>query len=619
MNPLLAAFSESFVPPLYCSIPEYCIQKNVELPPSNPVPGLFTTEPSRYMDKVFESLQDHSIRQVSVMAGVQTGKSLVLEIFVPWKIVHEEGNILWFHQNIDSAKDAADSRINPILRCFSDIVDLLPDDRFGTKKLSINFPHANLFIKAANENSVQSRTAKTVVFDECWLAPQGYLYQAKARTTKYPHTSKVVFASQGGYAYNNDKYNDDFHKEFEKGITFEWGWKCPHCLKDQIYYWSHQREDGTFAGVNGFTEIPKLENGQHDYAKCGAAAYFECVHCRGKVVDIPTNRRLMNASGSYICTKETGDPTIHSFRWNAMANYEIPLSKLVVEYLQAKDDWDMFGYIIPLIEFTQKRLGQSWRESSHIAQHKAEIKSFDPNIDWGKIRVMTVDVQKDQSLFYYSVFALDAAEIRLLDYGKFYSWGEIKAKQTDWNIQNTHVGIDVGNNQTSCAGAMVGYGEVSENTGLWLTWIALKGSGQEYFAHYDKETKLTTRKVYSEPTTIDYMSGKENTERKKEVWLYNWSNYSIKNIAKAFRDGKRGKLVVQKEDPEWVKQMNSEILTKERSKSGETKFIWKKIAEDNHYWDCFCMAIAMGIIAEVFCINHPTDISLTNNAISESK
>lgn len=566
------------------SIKEW-VEGNVVLPHTYAIPGSINLGRSKFLWEPYDSLKNPYLRQINCMSAVQCCKTLLAETYLPYLLINDVGTLLWLQSSDEMAKRMSDTRMVPLMLNCKAIKDILPKDKNAMKKLDMYFDHFNIHINGAKESALQSLSIKFLIGDECWLWEEGYMLQAKARTRAFPHTCKILFISQGGIE------SDEWNREFERGVVKEWGWKCPNCGKVEVLdFQGRLRDDNTYGGGIVWSREHK-KDGKWNYLEAGKSAYLECFSCRHRVTDNPQSRRYLNDTGQYVITQGNGDPTVASYRWNALANMDISFSSLVIKYLQAKESQDMEGNKIPLMDFYQKDLGRPWDTSFQIALSKMMVEEYNPTSNWDQeaFRFMTIDCQSNFETFYYVIRAWSKnSESRLIKIGKAAGFDELAAIQKEFGVRDQNVLIDSGYRASDVYKECIKRGHVGTVGGkkVWLSWVALKGWDSMDFT-WPGEVK----KLFSTETRGDPNMGKE--ARGKTCPLYRWSNYSVKNILTHLRDGKGAKWVCAEHDEEYEKQLNSEILQREiDSKSGKEKWRWvQKQGVQNHFWDCECMQV----------------------------
>jgi hypothetical protein len=606
---ILDAFRSGWSLPFRGEIYEY--GANLDLQNGYAKKGFFNVNLSKYLIEPFRALRDPKIRQVVILKAVQTGGSLLADIWLPFIIEHAPGDALWLMQDDDFCVKFLAERFMPLLRNAPTLQPWIEAaGRFGIKKDQLLFPHMSVTMGGLNSGNVQSLSKQYVIIDECWQAGNdGMIRQAKARTTAFPYTKKILLISQAGVE------GDDLDLEWKQSDMREWNWQCPSCLKYQEFAMSLKREDGTYAGMKWDTNETTRPNGRWNYPAAGKTARLECFHCGHNVEDTPANRRRIDDTHRYGATNTGADDTIAGFHWPAIANVDISFASIVVEYLQAKEQADEQGYTLPLQEFTQKKLARPWRLGGQDEWSPIETESYDVNADWPdeKYRFLIADCQKDLKKFYVGVYACSlAGEDRELARETALSFDDVRAIQERWKVKDQRVFLDVGYQMTrvlrECVqrghkGAMVIGGRKRV---LWLCWTGLKGSGQETFSHINPKTKAQEYRIYSPRKEYDVCEG--TNMRLPRAPYYEWSNLHCKDLARARRDGDAGlpkfltlpDTLPASDSWSFNAQMRSEHRLVE-IKNGRKRAIWLPIKETlpNHEWDKVAMLQAVKSICGI--------------------
>jgi hypothetical protein len=577
------AWQEAWVPPDNRDIHLWA-HDHIDMGEFTPIPGKFSTDRSRYMIAPLQSLKDTTIRQVNVMASPQSGKSLLFAIYLLHCIANDAGPALWLNSSDDMVQEYAHQALIPLMKACPPVANLLSkNDRYVVTKKGIKFPHFNVMLSGAKERALQSLSQKRILGDEVYLWDNGFITQAKTRTVAYPHTHKICFFSQAG------QWKDQWHDEFERGMVFEWGWLCPSCNKEQVLEWNKQREDGTYSGINWPNE--KNKDGTWNIAKASKSPWLECYHCKHQLTDTAQNRRYLNDTGRYICTKADGDITVHSYRWNALANIDVPFSKLVAEFLYATEEKRQSNNLSPIFDFWMQRLARPYPTQFVAALCDIILADYNPSDKWGDYTFMTVDCQKDD-FFYYVIRSWNkAGESRLIKYGSVHGWSELRRIQLDNKIDNRCFFIDSGYKADVVYAKAVEYSKTVQVTSRRtesLIWKTLKGDGKWRYKHKDG-----VEREYDELAYRDAGNGKVCPG-------FLWSNPSIKNRLSHLRDGKGTAWLANNVDEDYKTQLNSEVFTLMPGKNGQRPY-WKWEAKPNvpnHYWDCECMQVVAALMTK---------------------
>lgn len=606
---LLESFRSGWSLPFRGEVFEY--GANLNLQNGYAIKGNFDVSRSKYLIEPFKALRNPAIRQLVILKAVQTGGSLLADIWIPFLIEHCPGDVLWLMQDDDFCTKFLAERFMPLLRNTPSLQPWIDAaGRFGIKKDQLLFPHMSVTMGGLNEGNVQSLSKQYVVIDECWRAGNdGLIRQAKARTTAFPYTKKILLISQAGVE------GDDLDLEWKQSDQRDWNWQCPSCEKHQPFEMSIKREDGTYAGMKWDTNETTRPNGRWNYPAVAKTARLECFHCGHQVEDTPANRRRIDDTHKYVATNPGADETIVGFHWPCIANVDISFASVVVEYLQAKEQKDEQGYDLPLMEFYQKKLAKPWRIGAQEDYSPIETESYDVNAEWPeeKYRFLIADCQKDLKKFYVGVYACSlSGEDRELARETAHSFDDIAAIQQHWKVKDQRVFLDCGYHMTRVLRECVQRGHTATiRVGkalrtVWLCWHGLKGSGQETFSHINPKTKAQEFRIYSPLKMYDVCEG--TNLRLPRAPYYEWSNLHCKDLLRARRDGDPGVprfLTLPDTLPasdQW--SFNAQMRSEHRLvevKNGRKRAIWLPIKETlpNHEWDKGAMLQAVKAICGI--------------------
>ena len=180
-----------------------------------------------------EAMTNPDIRTVSIIAPVQSSKTLGAELCLCHIIANFPGPCLWLSQTDADAKDEAESRLHNLFEECPAVKKHFPSDRHKKKTKTVFFSNGmTLWVLGAHAKSnLQSRSIRWLIGDETWQWPSGHMQQAEARVTAFGWLGKCIFLSQGG------EESDATHRKFETTDQREWQYKCPKCGKFQAFKW----------------------------------------------------------------------------------------------------------------------------------------------------------------------------------------------------------------------------------------------------------------------------------------------------------------------------------------------------------------------------------------------
>lgn len=599
-----SAFLDNFTCPYTGSIYQWAAE-NVKIT-TGAVKGSFDISIFPYLRQPFDDLKDNSVHQINLSAAVQSGKTQFSEVYLPYIISVSPAETLRLHQSDDMARYFTETRLIPLLQNCKPTSQLIDNaDRFAVKLGGITLPHMSLKIAGAKENVLHGSTIRYLLLDECWLYEKPDMIQkAKARTTAFGNNKKIVLTSQPGIE------GDTFDKE-STGKVFEWGWKCKECGNLQPWYWSKEKEDGSWAGIIWDKVYKDADSSSYDLERTGDTARLQCYHCTASYTDNNVNRKYLNDNGAYIETADHGNPKVKTYSWCGFVNTKITFKEKCIEYLQATELHKKTGLTDKLKLFRQQVLGQTWKRTQAIDVSKILVQTFEPDKEWPEeiFRCLSVDYQRKLGVKYWCVVAFSANEMRIVDHGYCLKWDDIHALAEKYKIPPPAVVIDSGFNASEVYLECYNHSraiKMGKKVEFW-GWTALKGDdADDGYQHKMNDGQKLTK--YHSPMV------RASIDNIKFARLFHWSNFCIKTIFYHIREGKCDmKMVLPKPDPEFDLQLNAESLCEVVNKqTGLRKLRWEARHDNNHYLDVCCQAIVAAMLAGKF---YPDTVSLMQNVV----
>jgi len=579
----LPSFQAGFTAPWSGSIDQWA-GKFVKLTTAYRPPGMFDVSRSPYMVDIFRALQDPYTRQINIMASPRSGKTLLGEIFLLYTIANNPSSFLWVQQTGEQMDKLGGLRMKQLLKQCPPVNELIdPNDRFAVTQKHFKFSNdMAVILGAAKIADLQSVGYRYICGDECWQWEEGFMAEAHARTDDFRNCSKELYISQGGVV------GQEWDNEFKKGIVHEWGWICPKCKKEQLYYWNYKRPDGKYAGLQWSHTACK--EGIWDIREAGKSAHLLCIHCLHKIEDKENNRWSLLKGGKYIITKNDGVSTIKSYRWNALCIPQITWSSLVEEFLFAKQQEETFN-TVPMEKFDQKKLAISYGEYRNQNLIELALEDYDPNIEHPDgTRFLTVDIQETSPHIWYLCREWDksTSNSRLIKFGSCNTWAELEEVRNECKVKVFNVLVDSGyaTKDTYTACAKVGRWGIVGGQKKWLCYLATKGTVSPGFKHVLPDKKSVWR--FYTPVEIKSVNfGGDSKYRGVQGCPYiAWSTNKIKNILNGFVHGHGPKWVAKEVDDVYRKQMVSERPIAVY-KNGRKETSWQKYNDKdrNEFWD----------------------------------
>ena len=534
-----------------------------------------------------EAMADPDIRLVSIVAPVQSSKTIGAELCLCYIIANFPGPCLWLSQTDADAKDQAEARLHKLFSECDAVKKLFPADRHKKKTQTVFFSNGmTLWVLGAHAKSnLQSRSIRWLIGDETWQWPNGHMQQAEARVTAFGWLGKCIFLSQGGME------NDDTHRKFETTDMREWEFKCPKCGKYQPYKWSNIEWDKNYRDGEG----------RMDFAKVRSSVRLVCEFCKHEIADSDANRKLLNSSAKFVPQNPNAPATKAGFHWNSLAS--MSWGELAEMYLRAKESCRR-GDLEDLKNFYQKRLalpwgdleedftldispsgyrmGDDWESEGAVGAKGAVLPPPHENKNRVRLRFLTVDVQMDHFYAVVRSWACDASS-RLVYCAKLQTWEDVEILQNRFGVFPQLVFVDAGYSTF----------EVYRNCAKH-NWTALMGDGRRDFPH----------RVNGKITQRFYSTARHPLVSDRKCRMHYWSNLGIKDTLAWLRSNQNPDEGSTWEVPSDVPEEYLKMLDSEQRVKKGNSWEWRQIGKrPNHYWDCEAMQVCAAYMMKLFKVD----------------
>jgi Phage terminase large subunit gpA, ATPase domain len=217
---LASLITPAWRPPFRGEIYEYASKLNLQS--GYRVKGFFDIESCCHIKAPLEAIRSPRIQVVSIMAAIQTLKSLIADLTLCFWAEHDRDDVLWLYEDSDKAKLMAKTRIMPLLTSVPEIAaELAREKRFAQTNVQIRLPGMQLLVAGLNLGNVQSASWRRVVVDEGWIhGNDGLIGQAMDRTKQAGDSKKIILMGQGGAE------DDDADIEHKKTHRYELHYAC---------------------------------------------------------------------------------------------------------------------------------------------------------------------------------------------------------------------------------------------------------------------------------------------------------------------------------------------------------------------------------------------------------
>jgi len=622
-------WSDSWHPPDRRAPWLWC-EEHVETIPHSPKSGRFRSSESPWLRQPLEEIANPRTNLISIIAAIQSGKTLFAELGIAWKFVNSPCPMLILHQKDDDASHYWVNRFRPFCEAIKSVKALFPTDRFKIKKDFASFVNgaSALFKGAFNKKNLQGHTIKEVWGDESWQWPEGHMTEAEGRVSSYDFNSLFVVYSQGG------EVGDDTDRKHETTDKREWNFKCTKC--SGFFPWKWQQVE--------WSDTAKRPDGTYDFNIIRASAKYRCNGCGHLFEDSNLNRKSLNRDGTYFATNQEAAAGNVGFHWNQLTCKS--WGYLAELYVRAKA-LARRGEMAELKKFYQKRLALSWEDSLEAFEADITPTDYDPAEQWeeeGIIHrqgfiasraapVLEEDFEGDEAgleaarVEYREIMrgatplrflSIDCQQTHFFGVARSWSpqgssrllewkgglkgekslllWDDVEAFRKKWNIKPSLVfvdnGFDTSNVNLECAAR--GY-------------TALQGSSRHTFTH--RVTKKDKSGIKRRTNVERYFSPLRKIALGKKgviARVHYWSNLHIKDTLARLRsnqDPSEGSTweVFDGVESAYLRQLDAEQRVKDE-KTGKPK--WSLIGKrPNHLLDCEAMQVVGATILRILGVD----------------
>lgn len=521
-------------------------------------PGPFSFNRGPYLIEIADKFSDDTTETITICSGTQIGKTILQAITLGYEIDQDPGPSLFVMPNADLAKSFSETRLRPLFMGCPAIKRHIPMDRVGVrsskvdwKKMEMHFDRMTLTLVGANSPAnLASRPIRRLRLDEMdkfqgATEKEGDAPSLAKERTKTFRNRKIIQTSTPTLTTNH------IWRAFNYGDRRYFMVPCPFCKEPQKLEWSNLK----------WPAECKIEDGEYDIERINREAWYECCHCKEKILD--RHKPSMVRQGFW---EPTSTNSTH-------ASYQISSLYTLLGSMRFGDIAEKF-FELSLKTFIQNWLGEAWEERGEVADEDAILKhrcEYEPGIipEEPIAIVITADVQKSE--IYYVVRAWGQHETSwLVEYGVLQTLEQLN----ELRYRQYH------------------YLDKGEMVPVQATW-GLIDSG------YD------TDRVYRfcETTGFTPVKGRDGAQMQYPAKFFG----PVLTInTDFFKDALQVKLRMANDAPggwtlhrearmDYAKHLASEAKVRtEADKWGRTKEKWKLVqGKDNHWLDCEIYQLAM--------------------------
>lgn len=350
LNAAIKKAVQHFQPPEDLTVAEWADKHRRLSPETSAEAGPWRTARTPYLKEPMEAFTDPKVREIVMVAASQVGKSELELNIIGYIIDQDPGSILFIQPTLDDARKFSRLRIAPMIRDSKVLKEKVSDIKTrdsGNTILQKSFPGGMLTITGSNSASALASTpARYIIGDERdrWAISAGTEGDpwalAKARQTTFYNAKAVEVSTPTIKGFSN------IENSYYRGTQERWCHKCPEC---------GEYGEITFDRIH-YQHTVKKVRGKKVYNVDGAITWV-CPHC-GCAVPEETMRRQ---PAKWIAENpDAYNAGVRSFWLNAFSSPWTPWKKIVLEFLQAKDDPQKLKVVFNTM------LGELWEDRGDL-------------------------------------------------------------------------------------------------------------------------------------------------------------------------------------------------------------------------------------------------------------
>ena len=392
--------------------------------------GPYSSLLTPYIREPLECFSDPAITDLTMCFGSQTSKTTALMIGCAWRIKNRPCPAIWVMPTEHLARSFSDNRWQPMLNDCLPLKQIKTRESKKFKTLEMVFQDCVLtFVGSNSPASLASRPAGLLIMDEIdkFARPTtreaGAVQLAENRTKTYANPLRAK--SSTPTAKDGEIWN-----AFMAGDQRCFYVPCPHCEKKQRLVWPQVK----------WQSDKKNEDEGYDFEVIMKTAYYECLFCKGQINN--GHKTAMLRNGEWVAHNPRAPHSNRSYHLNSLyAPWKsCGFGELAVKFLQDKNS------LLGLQDFVNSILAEPWAEQE-VQDIEIQAGAYRMNeVRPEETIVMSVDVQESGGFHTWCVVRgwQKNGESRLVWCGKLETWGDVVAKQDEFEIKSTCVFIDSG-------------------------------------------------------------------------------------------------------------------------------------------------------------------------------
>ena len=372
LNTAIAGAVKRFAPPESLTVDEWADKHRRLSPESSAEAGPWRTKRTPYLEEPMRAFTDPKVHKIVMVAASQVGKSELELNIIGYIIDQDPGSILYVHPTIDDARKFSRLRVAPMIRDSKPLKAKVHDVKAkdsGNTILQKSFPGGMLTLTGSNSASALASTpARYIIGDERdrWATSAGTEGDpwalAEARQATF-YNAKAVEVSTPTI-----KGNSNIETSFYQGTQERWCHRCPEC---------GEYSEIVFDNIHFDPEAKRIRGKKSWSLKSGVS--WSCPAC-GCL--IPEDVMRKQPAKWIADNPDAYKKGVRSFWLNAFSSPWTPWEKIVLKFLDAKDDPQRLKVVYNTL------LGQLWEDRGDLEDEDTMLARRE---DYLKISITCVD------------------------------------------------------------------------------------------------------------------------------------------------------------------------------------------------------------------------------------
>lgn len=392
------------------------------------LPGRWSTARVPYAREWIDSAGLSWVRQVTIQASTQVGKTEALLCMAAWATCEDPGPMVWVLPTREEAESFGADRVLPMVEATPRLREQMGGERWDAKKRQVRFRRSTLWLRTSRTPAeLASKAARRVFGDEVnkwpsWTQKEAGPWELLTeRTRTFPNHLRVCTSTP-------TLPDGLVSKEHAKGDRRSYWVPCPACGHHQVLVW-------------GRVKWPK-EVDSEEAARRLRQAWYECEQCQAKLDD--RQRVAMVAAGVWVpagwsvldwLNKGAAADRAPHRSYHLWAAYSpwVQLWEIVAQHLRSAGDPGL------AMNFCNSWLGEVWQEKIEDAtddQARASRRPYARGTtpEGPMVVVAGVDTQAHYLPFVVRGFGMDGNSW-LLDHGRAETFVALEAAlfRQDWS------------------------------------------------------------------------------------------------------------------------------------------------------------------------------------------